>query len=39
MRDVYSGKPFAYDAAAKKLLIELKTRSTVLGETSYELSL
>jgi hypothetical protein len=39
MRDVYSGKPFAYDAAKKKLTIELRTRSTVLGEKSYELSL
>jgi hypothetical protein len=39
MRDVYSGKPFAYDTVKKKLTIELRARSTVLGEKSYELSL
>jgi hypothetical protein len=39
MRDVYSDKPFAYDTAKKKLTIELRTKSTVLGEKSYELSL
>jgi hypothetical protein len=39
MRDVYSGKPFAYDALKKQLTIELHTKSTVLGEKSYELSL
>ncbi len=39
MRDVYTEKPFSYDATTKKLKVELRTRSTVLGEKSYELSL
>lgn len=39
MRDLFTGKPFAYDAAGKRLRIDLKTRSTILGEKNYELPL
>jgi hypothetical protein len=39
MRDVYTGKPFVYDAVKRKLTIELKMKSNVLGEKSYELDL
>jgi hypothetical protein len=39
MRDVYTQRPFAYDAARRKMTIDLRTRSTVLGEKSYELDL
>jgi len=39
MRDVFSKRPFAYDASTKRLRIELRQRSTVLGEKSYELAL
>lgn len=39
MRDVFSKQAFAYDASTKRLRIELRQRSTVLGEKSYELAL
>lgn len=39
MRDVFSRQPFVYDQTAKHLRIELRQRSTVLGEKSYELAL
>jgi hypothetical protein len=39
MRDVYTQKQFAYDAVRRKLTVDLRTRSTVLGEKSYELDL
>ncbi|TAF99644.1 MAG: hypothetical protein EAZ43_15415 [Betaproteobacteria bacterium] len=39
MRDVFSGKPFSYDAQSGKLTVELRAKSTVLGEKSYALSL
>lgn len=39
MRDVYTQKAFTYDSPSKKLKIELKMKSTILGEKSYELSL
>ena len=32
MRDVFSGNAFVYDAAAKRLRIELRAKSTVLGD-------
>ncbi len=40
MRDVFTGKPFAYDVASKRLRMELRTKSNVLGEKgSYVLAL
>ena len=41
MRDVFTGKPFSYDPAAKRLRIELRSRSSVLGDKDkgYELAL
>lgn len=39
MRDVFSKQPFAYDQTAKRLRIDLRQKSTVLGEKSYELAL
>ena len=32
MRDVFTDKSFAYDAAAKALSVELRTRSSILGD-------
>jgi hypothetical protein len=40
MRDVFSGKAFSYSAATKRLNIELRAKSTVLGDKGfYEVSL
>ena len=39
MRDVFTDKPFAYDATKRKLSVELRTQSTVLGDKSYALDL
>ena len=40
MRDVFTGQPFVYDAARKRLVVELHERSTVLGDKGpYELAL
>ena len=39
MRDVFTQQPFAYDATKRRLSIELREKSTVLGEGSYRLPL
>ena len=40
MRDVFSGRPFAYDQARKRLVVQLHERSTVLGDKGpYQLTL
>ncbi len=40
MRDVFTGRPFSYDQARKRLVVELHERSTVLGDKEpYELAL
>ena len=41
MRDVFSGNAFVYDVASKRLRIELREKSTILGEkgATYELRL
>ena len=41
MRDVFSAKAFAYDAGTKQLRVELRERSSTLGEkdTTYSLPL
>ena len=40
MRDVFTAKPFAYDASSKRLRIELRERSSILGDKGpYELAL
>lgn len=38
-RDVFTGQPFAFDAAGGRLRVQLRTPSTVLGQESYELPL
>jgi hypothetical protein len=38
-RDVFTEKPFTYDPAVGKLTINLSTKSSVLGETLYQLPL
>jgi len=40
MRDVFTGRPFVYDSARKRLSVELRERSTILGDKGpYELQL
>lgn len=40
MRDVFTGRPFFYDSLRKRLSIELRERSTILGDKgTYELQL
>lgn len=39
MRDAATGEPFAYNAQTKLLTIKLQTKSSVLGEKSYNLPL
>ena len=40
MRDVFTDKPFVYDAALKHMQIELRTKSSVLGDKGmYQLML
>lgn len=39
MRDIFSKAPFAYDPSQRQLTIQLREKSTVLGEGSYTLPL
>ena len=39
MRDIFSKAPFAYDPSQRQLTIQLRGKSTVLGEGSYTLPL
>jgi hypothetical protein len=39
MRDIFSRAPFAYDPSQRQLTIQLREKSTVLGEGSYTLPL
>jgi hypothetical protein len=39
MRDIFSKSPFTYDPGQRQLTIQLREKSTVLGEGSYTLSL
>ena len=38
-RDVFTGRPFAFDAVTGRLQVQLRVPSTVLGEARYELPL
>ena len=39
MRDIFSKAPFTYDPGQRRLPIQLREKSTVLGEGSYTLPL
>lgn len=38
-RDVFSGDAFAYDAVARRLKVKLRTKSSTLGDDTYQLAL